>query len=119
MSLLGLVPKISVPPIDTRTLDEPMSAEQFVQRLQNKIEDLGRNLAEDEQLEVVTFLPSGRAISVERVEHENPALVLLHGREQESGHLCTLLGHQSTVQVLVSIAPIPEGQTRKQVVFSP
>jgi len=118
MSLLGLVPKISVPPIETRTIDEPMSAEQFVQRLRDRLQDMERGLTEEEQLEVVTFLPSGKAISVEKVEYENPALILLHGQEQETGNPCTLLGHQSTMQVLVSIEPIPAGETRKSVEFS-
>lgn len=62
-----------------------------------------RDLAEHEQLEVLAFLPSGQAISVEVVGYANPALVTLGGREQGGRRVRTLLAHQSSIQALVSI----------------
>ena len=60
-------------------------------------------LAEHEQPDIVVFLPSAQAISVEVVGNANPAPVTLDGREQGSGRVCTLLAHQSSIQALVSI----------------
>ncbi|MBU6480436.1 MAG: hypothetical protein KGS09_07830 [Nitrospirae bacterium] len=117
MSFLRLLPRISVPPIEPRGFDESFLAEQFVDRLKTRLAEMQRDLAEHEQLDVAAFLPSGQAISVEAVGYANPALVTLHGREQGSGKACTLLAHQSSIQVLVSIEPIPSGAQRKVVSF--
>ncbi|TKS62306.1 MAG: hypothetical protein EWM73_02604 [Nitrospira sp.] len=82
MSFLRLLPQISVPSIEPRGLDESFLAEQFVDRLKARLIEMQRARAEHEQLDVVTFLPSGQAISVEVVGYANPALVTLGGREQ-------------------------------------
>ena len=118
MGLLGLVPNSTVASIEPRSIDEPISAEQFVQRLHGRLQDMERTLAADEQLDVAAFLPSGKAITVDSVGYENPALVILTGREQETGRTCTLLGHQSSVQVLVSVEPIRAGESRKLLRFT-
>jgi len=117
MSFLRLLPQINVPPIKPRGLDETFLAEQFVNRLKTRLAEMQRDLAEYEQLDVVAFLPSGQAISVEVVGYANPALVTLQGQEQGSGKSCTLLAHQSSLQVLVSIELIPSGYQRKVVNF--
>lgn len=117
MSFLRLLPQISVPSIEPRGLDEGFPAEQFVGRLKERLAEMQRDLAQDEQLDVVAFLPSGQAISVEAVGYANPALVTLDGREQGSGRACTLLAHQSSIQVLVSIESIPAGSQRRVVTF--
>jgi len=119
MSFLGLVPDSSVASLEPRGGNELISAEQFVERLHLRLQDMERTLAEDEQLEVVTFLPSGKAIAVEAVGFENPALVILYGQEQGTGKPSTLLAHQSSVQVLVSVEPILLGETRKTLRFTP
>ena len=103
MSFLRLLSQISVPPIEPRGLDESFLAEKFVDRFKARLAEMQRDLAGHEQLDVVAFLPSGQAISVEVVDHANPALVTLGGREQGSGMACTLLAHQSSIQVLNSI----------------
>ena len=110
MSSLRLLPQIGVPPIEPRGLDESFLAEQFVDRLKAR-------LAEHEQPDVVAFLPSGQAISVEVAGYANPALVTLDRREQGSGRACTLLAHQSSIQVLLSIESIPAGSQRRVVTF--
>jgi hypothetical protein len=117
MSFLRLLPKISVPPIKPRGIDESFLAEQFVDQLKARLAEMQRDLAEHEQLDVVAFLPSGQAISVEVVGYANPALVTLAGREQGSGRACMLLAHQSSTQVLVSIESIPSGSQRRVVTF--
>lgn len=118
MSFLRLLPQISVPPIEPRGLNESFPAEQFVDRLKGRLGEVQRDLAAHEQLDVAAFLPSGRAISVEAVGYANPALVILDGREQGSGQACTLLAHQSSIQVLVSIESIPAGSHRRVVTFA-
>jgi hypothetical protein len=118
MSFLGLVPQTTVASIEPRSIDEPVSAEQFVEHLYVRLQDMERTLAEDEQLEVVAFLPSGKAISVDTMGYENPALVILNGQEQDTGKACTLLAHQSSVQVLVSVEPIQSGKSRKVLRFT-
>jgi hypothetical protein len=117
MKFPGVLSQISVPPIELRGVDDPLLAERFVDRLKARLLDMQRELGEDEQLEVTAFLPSGKAITVESVGYENPALVILHGTEQEIGRECTLLMHQSSLQILVAIANIPYGQTRRVVTF--
>jgi hypothetical protein len=118
MSFLGLVPDSSVASIEPRGGSEFILAEQFVERLHLRFQEMERTLAEDEQLEVVAFLPSGKAIAVETVGYENPALVILHGQEQGTGKLSTLLAHQSSVQVLVSVEPVLSGQCRRILRFT-
>lgn len=118
MGILGLVPHSNVASIEPRTDHEPLSAEQFIERLQLRIEEMERTLSDDEQFEVVAFLPSGKAVSVDSVCYENPSLVILNGQEQDTGKTCTLLAHQSSVQVLVSVEPIPAGSRRKKLRFT-
>lgn len=117
MSFLSLLPQINVPAIEPRGSDDSCQAEQFVSRLKARLVEMQRDLAADEQLEVVAFLPSGQAISVEVMGYDNPVLVTLQGQEQGSGKSCTLLAHQSSLQVLVSIEKIPFGAQRKMVNF--
>ncbi len=118
MSLLGLVSPRSTATIEPRSVDEFISAEQFVERLQFRIQEMERSLAFEERLEVSAFLPSGKAIAVETIGYENPALVILNGREQESGKPSTLLAHPSSVQLLVSVEPLPSGEDRKILLFT-
>ena len=110
MISLRRLPQIGVPPIEPRGLDESFVAEQFVDRFKAR-------LAEHEQLDVVAFLPSCQAISVEVPSYATPALVTLEGREQGNVRACTLLAHQSSIQVLVSIESIPAGSQRRVVTF--
>lgn len=117
MGFLKLLPQISIPASETRGSDELFQAEQFVGQLKTRLAEMQRDLAEHEQLDVVAFLPSGQAISVEVLGYVNPALIILDGREEESGKVCTLLAHQSTIQVLVSIESIPSGYQKKVVTF--
>lgn len=118
MSILGLVPHSGVTSIEPRGNPEPISAEQFVERLRLRLEEMERTLGEHEQLEVVAFLPSGKAVSVDHVCYENPTLVILNGEEQDTGKTCTLLAHQSSVQVLVSVEPVLAGLCRKKLRFT-
>jgi hypothetical protein len=118
MNFLGLVPNSSTASIEARSDGEPITAEQFVERLRSRIHEMERTLAEDEQLDVVAFLPSGKAISVEVVSYENPSLVILNGQEQETGKVCTLLAHQSSVQVLVSVEVMAQREMKKVLRFA-
>jgi hypothetical protein len=103
---------------ELRGTDEAISAKQFVERLFLRLRDMERSLADGEQLEIVEFLPSGKAISVDSMGYENPALVNLHGREQGTTKTCTLLAHQSSVQVLVSVEPVQSEETRRVLRFT-
>lgn len=85
MSILGLVPHSHVALLEPRAPYEPISAEQFVERLQLRVQEMERTLGDDEQLEVVAFLPSGKAVSITHVWYENPSLVILHGGELGHG----------------------------------
>ena len=89
MSLLGLVPPRAVAAIEPRGVEEFISVEQFVQRLRLRIQEMERTLADNEQLEVAAFLPSGKAITVDTAGYENPALVILNGRERDTGKAST------------------------------
>jgi hypothetical protein len=80
MSFLRLLPQINVPSIEPRGLYESFQAEQFVDRLKTRLAEMQRDLAEHEQLDVVAFLSSGQAISVEVMGYDNPALVTLQAR---------------------------------------
>ena len=118
MSILGFVSHNSAAAAEPYNGYEPVSAEQFVERLRLRLQKMERMLAEDEQLEVIAFLPSGKAVSVDSVCYENPTLVLLNGAEQDTGRCCTLFAHQSSIQVLVSIEPISVGSCRKKLRFT-
>jgi hypothetical protein len=118
MSILGLVPHNHVALIEPCSPHEPISAEQFVQRLHLRLQEMERILGDDEQLETVAFLPSGKAVSITHIWYENPTLVILNGEEQDTGKACTLLAHQSSVQVLVSVEPVPTGCSRKKLRFA-
>jgi hypothetical protein len=118
MSFLGLVPDSSIASIEPYGGNEFISAEQFVERLHLRFQEMERTLTEGEQLEVVAFHPSGKAIAVETVGYENAAMVILHGQEQDTGKPGTLLAHQSSVQVLVSVEPVLSGQSRKILRFT-
>lgn len=112
MSILGHVSHNSAAAAEPYNGHEPVSAEQFVERLRLRLQEMERTLAEDEQLGVIAFLPSGKAVSVDSVCYENPTLVLLNGRS------CTLFAHQSSIQVLVSVEPISVGSCRKKLRFT-
>ena len=63
------------------------------------------------------YLPASQAISLKVVCYANPTFVTLGGGEQGAGRICTLLAHQSSIQVLVSIESIPSGSKRGVVTF--
>lgn len=118
MSFLGLVPHSALDAMEPRGIEEPISAGQFVDRLQIRLSEMERMLTDGEQFDVVVFLPSGRALSVDCVGYENPNLVILNGRERETGKICTILAHQSSVQALVSVEPLDSAESRKVLRFT-
>ena len=115
MSLLSLLPQISIPPMEAKGMDDPTVAKRFADRLKSRLAEMQKELEDDEQLEVVAFLPSGTAVIVDQVGYESPALITLKGREQATGKACAILVHQSSLQILVSVEKIPFGQTRKMI----
>lgn len=117
MSFLDLLPQISIPPMSASWVDDSNMAQRFADRLKSRLESMEKELADDEQLEVVAFLPSGKAVVVEAIGYENPALITLRGQEQDSGKECALLVHQASLQVLVSIERLAIGRARKLIVF--
>lgn len=115
MSLLRLLPQISIPAMETKGVDDPSGARRFIDRLKSRLADMQKELEDDEQLEVVAFLPSGTAVLVDTLGYESPALLTLRGREQASGKACAILVHQSSLQILVSVEKVPYGQARKMI----
>lgn len=57
MSVLRLLPQISVPPMGPRGLDESFLAERFVDRFKARLAEMQRDLAEHDQLDVLVFPP--------------------------------------------------------------
>jgi hypothetical protein len=117
MSFLGLLPQISIPPMQAGGMDDPTVAGRFTDRLKSRLAEMQKELRDDEQLEVVAFLPSGTAVSVDSVGYESPALLTLKGRDQSTGKPCALLVHQSSLQILVSIEKVALGEARKVMAF--
>jgi hypothetical protein len=117
MGLMGLLPQISVPPMEAQGAADQSLSRRFAERLKSRLTEMQKELEDDEQLEVVAFLPSGTAVSVDALGYENPSLLTLRGREQTTGKPCALLVHQSSLQILVSIEKIPFGQARQVVAF--
>jgi hypothetical protein len=117
MNWLNVLPQISIPPMEARGVDDPTVAKRFTDRLKNRLAEMQKELNHDEQLEVVAFLPSGTAVTLDSVGYESPALLTLKGHEQSTGKLCAILVHQSSLQILVSIEKVPLGQARKVIVF--
>ncbi len=117
MSFMSLLPQISIPPMETQGAADQSMSRRFPERLKSRLMEMQKELEDDEQLEVVAFLPSGTAVSVDALGYENPSLLTLTGREQTSGKPCTILVHQSSLQILVSIEKIPFGQARQVVAF--
>jgi hypothetical protein len=76
-----------------------------------------RDLKDDEQLEVVAFLPSGAAVRVDAVGYQSPALLTLRGKEQLSEKACAVLVHQSSLQILVSVEKVPVGHEPNVILF--
>jgi hypothetical protein len=117
MSFLSLLPQISIPPMEANGVADPTVAKRFVDRLKSRLSEMQKELDDDEQLEVVAFLPSGTAIVVDTVGYQSPALLTLKGYEQASGKACAILVHQASLQILVSVERIPVGQARKMIAF--
>ena len=72
-----------------------------------------KELEDDEQLEVVAFLPSGAAVTVDAMVSQSPAFLTLKGQEQTSGKACAILFHQLSLQILVSVEKISIRQAQK------
>lgn len=117
MSFMSLLPQISIPPMEARGVDDPTVAKRFADRLKARLAEMQKELEDDEQLEVVAFLPSGTAVTVDSVGYQSPALLTLKGQEQTTGKTCAILVHQSSLQILVSVEKVPIGQTRKIITF--
>lgn len=117
MSFLSLLPQISIPSMEAKGVDDPTVARRFVDRLKSRLAEMQKELEDDEQLEVVAFLPSGTAVAVDAVEYQSPALLTLKGQEQVSGKACAILVHQSSLQILVSVEKVTLGQAKKVIVF--
>jgi hypothetical protein len=117
MNFLDLLPQISIPPMEAKGVDDPSVAKRFADRLKHRLAEMQKELEDDEQLEVVAFLPSGTAVSVDAVGYQSPALFTLKGRDQALGKECAILVHQSSLQILVSVEKIPSGQARKVILF--
>lgn len=117
MSLSELRPLISIPSHNPKNNEASSLAESFVDRLKNWVATMESTVAEDEQVEVLAFLPSGKAIRVSYVGYDNPSLVTLQGEEEETGRPCTLLAHQATVQLLVTIEKLPLARARRVIEF--
>jgi hypothetical protein len=95
MSFLRLLPQVSVPPIEPRSIDKPFLVEQFIGRLKAHLAKMQRNFTENEELDVIVGF-SLPVTSMEVVGYANPALVTLDGREQGSGRpaRCWLIDHR-------------------------
>lgn len=115
MSLLSLLPQISIPPMDGKGVDDSALAQRFAERLRRRLAEMQKELEDDEQLEVVAFLPSGTAVTVDSVGYQSPGLFTLQGEEQATGKACAILVHHASLQILVSVEKVPIGQTRKVV----
>lgn len=117
MSLLDLLPQISIPPMEAKGVDDPTVAKRFADRLKSRLVEMQKEIEDDEQLEVVAFLPSGTAVIVDAVGYQSPALFTLKGQDQASGKKCAILVHQSSLQILVTVEKIPPGEARKVIRF--
>jgi hypothetical protein len=117
MSFLDRLPQFSIPPMEAKGVDDPTVAKRFVDRLKSRLAEMQKELEDDEQLEVVSFLPSGTAVAVEMVGYQSPALIILKGWEQVSGKECAIFVHQSSLQILVSVEKVPHGQAKRLIVF--
>jgi hypothetical protein len=103
--------------MDPGGMDDPAVAGRFTDRLKSRLGEMQKELKDDEQLEVVAFLPSGTAVTVDSVGYESPALLTLKGHDQSTGKSCAILVHQSSLQILVSVEKVPVGQARKVTAF--
>ncbi len=74
--------------------------------MKNHLVEMQKELEDDEQLEVVAFLPSRAAVTVDVMGYQSPALLTLKGQEQTSGKACVILFHQSSLQILLSVEKI-------------
>jgi len=117
MSLMSLLPQISIPSMEDKGMDDPTTARRFADRLKSRLAEMQKELEHDEQLEVVAFLPSGAAVRVDSVGYQSPALLTLKGQDQATGKACAILVHQSSLQILVSIEKVPQGQTQSMIIF--
>lgn len=75
-------------------------ADIFYDRLQRKIKDAERRVAEDEDLFVCYHCPNGETIVIERIGYYNPSLVELAGRDL-NGDVCSVLAHMSSVSLVL------------------
>jgi hypothetical protein len=65
--------------------------------LKARIEDRQKELAENEQLEAVACLLSGKAGGVAAIDYDHPALITVRPWGKESGKDCTLLAYQASL----------------------
>ncbi len=117
MSFLGLIPQIGFTSVDGKVQENHFLAARFVDRLEARLTEMQKYLSEDERLEVLAFLPSGKAIDVDVVSYEDPSMITLQGQEQDTRKECSLLVHQSSLQLLVSVEKLQPDQPRKVVSF--
>jgi hypothetical protein len=77
--------------------------------LKARIEDRQKELADNEQLEAVACLLSGKAGGVEAIDYEHPARNTVRLWEKGFGKDRTMLAHQASLQVLVSLERLQVG----------
>jgi hypothetical protein len=61
------------------------------------IEDRQKELAENEQLEAVACLLSGKAGGAAAIDYDHPALITVRPLGKESGKGCTVLAYQASL----------------------
>lgn len=87
----------------------------FVERIASWIDTLEKELNPNQQLLVTALTLSGREIIVKWIGYQNPNLVAISGFS--SGHQCTLLLHQESVQLLCVKQPVEQGEERRRIGF--
>lgn len=71
--------------MEAKRVDDPTAVKRLVDRLRRRLVETQKELKDDEQLEVVDFLPSGAAVAMDAVGFQSLALLTRKGRELASG----------------------------------
>ncbi len=108
-----------IKPILPKSPENPnliISACKYFDRIQETLEEMEKELKEDEILEISVPLNDGNQIHVESMGCKNMSMILIGGK-YKNGEKVEALIHQNSLQLLITKIKITKGEEKKFVEF--
>lgn len=110
---LRIFPRIQLPDIQPPKI--ALYADTFYDRLRHQIENFQKDLKEDEQLAIYSYVGSNEPILITDIGYHNPFLITLYGTDSKE-NACCVLAHMSSVQLVLKIEKVSP-EERKEIGF--